>query len=136
MRRNFEILTGPGTHDHLGSASTRLGGGTAAPDFDYREVSPEPQRTCGPYLIAAGVDADHAQGTQQRPSFVAGWVLGLVVVGGLVLIIAKTANVASSGPSTAVYAIKLTLGVLLLLLAVRQWRTAPGPASRPQRRSG
>ena len=60
------------------------------------------------------------------PAFVAGWVLGLAVVGGLVLIIADTADVASSsGPSTAAYAIKLTLGVLLLLLAVRQWRSRP-----------
>jgi len=60
------------------------------------------------------------------PAFVAGWILGLVVVGGLVLIIANTANVASSsGPSTAAYAIKLTLGVLLLLLAARQWRSRP-----------
>ena len=61
------------------------------------------------------------------PAFVAGWVLGLVVVGGLVLIIANAAGVSSSsGPSTAAYAIKLTLGVLLLLLAVRQWRSRPG----------
>ena len=61
------------------------------------------------------------------PAFVAGWVLGLLVVGGLVLIIANVANVASSsGPSTAAYAIKLTLGVLFLLLAVRQWRSPRG----------
>ena len=65
------------------------------------------------------------------PAFVAGWVLGLVVVGGLVLIIANTANVASSsGPSTAAYAVKLTLGVLLLLLAVRQWRSRPRPGEQ------
>ena len=65
------------------------------------------------------------------PAFVAGWVLGLVVVGGLVLIIADAAGVAgSSGPSTDVYAIKLTLGVLLLLLAVRQWRSRPGPGEQ------
>ena len=65
------------------------------------------------------------------PAFVAGWVLGLAVVGGLVLIIADAAGVASSsGPSTAAYAIKLTLGVLLLLLAVRQWRSRPGPGEQ------
>ena len=71
------------------------------------------------------------------PAFVTGWILGLAVVGGLVLIIADAANISSSnGPSTAAYAIKLTLGVLFLLLAVRQWRSPPGPASRPRRRSG
>jgi hypothetical protein len=65
------------------------------------------------------------------PAFVAGWILGLAVVGGLVLIITNTANVASSsGPSTAAYAIKLTLGVLLLLLAVRQWRSRPRPGEQ------
>ncbi len=64
-------------------------------------------------------------------AFVAGWVLGLVVVGGLVLVIANTADVAgSSGPSTAASVIKLTLGVLLLLLAVRQWRSRPGPGEQ------
>ena len=65
------------------------------------------------------------------PAFVAGWVLGLVVVGGLVLVIANTAGVAtSSGPSTAAYAIKLALGMLFLLLAVRQWRSRPGPGEQ------
>ncbi len=65
------------------------------------------------------------------PAFVSGWVLGLVVVGGLVLIIADAVSVSSSsGPSTAAYAIKLALGVLLLLLAVRQWRSRPGPGEQ------
>ncbi len=47
------------------------------------------------------------------------------------LVIANTADVAgSSGPSTAASAIKLTLGVLLLLLAARQWRSRPGPGEQ------
>ncbi len=72
-----------------------------------------------------------ARARSNGPAFVAGWVLGLVVVGGLVLIIANAAGVSSSsGPSTAAYAIKLTLGVLFLLLAVRQWRSRPGPGEQ------
>src|SRR5579872_5510081 len=64
-------------------------------------------------------------------AFVAGWVLGLVVVGGAVLVIANAAAVSSSGgPSTAAYAIRLTLGVLFLLLAVRQWRSRPAPGAQ------
>jgi hypothetical protein len=59
-------------------------------------------------------------------AFVAGWVLGLVVVGGVVLLIANAAGVSgNSGPSTAAYAIKLALGALFLLLAVKQWRSRP-----------
>jgi hypothetical protein len=64
-------------------------------------------------------------------AFVAGWVLGLVVVGGVVLVIANAAGVSSSsGPSTAAYAIKLALGVLFLLLAAKQWRSRPGPGEQ------
>lgn len=64
-------------------------------------------------------------------AFVAGWVLGLVLVGGAVLVIANAAGVSgSSGPSTAAYAIRLTLGVLFLLLAVRQWRSRPPPGAQ------
>jgi hypothetical protein len=57
---------------------------------------------------------------------VAGWVLGLAVVGGLVVIIANTADVASSsGPSTAAYAIKLTLGCCSC-----SWRSGSGAAGK------
>jgi Sap, sulfolipid-1-addressing protein len=60
------------------------------------------------------------------PAFVAGWVLGLAAVGTLVLIIANAAGVSGGGgPSTAAYAIKLTLGVVFLLLAAGQWRRRP-----------
>jgi hypothetical protein len=59
-------------------------------------------------------------------AFLAGWVLGLAVVGGIILIIANTAGIAeSSGPSKTVSAIKLVLGLLLLLAAFRQWRKRP-----------
>ena len=72
-----------------------------------------------------------ARARSNGPAFVAGWVLGLVVVGALVLVIANAAGVSSSsGPSTAADAIKLTLGVLFLLLAVRQWRSRPGPGEQ------
>ena len=59
-------------------------------------------------------------------AFLAGWVLGLVVVGAIILIVANTAGIAeSSGPSKTVSAIKLILGLLLLLAAFRQWRKRP-----------
>ncbi len=68
--------------------------------------------------------------------FVLGWVLGLAAAGGIVLTIANAAGVsASGGPSTAAYTIRLVLGIVLLLLAARQWRGCPRPGeSAPQPR--
>src|ERR1700730_18116830 len=64
-------------------------------------------------------------------AFVAGWVLGLVVGGGIALVIAHAAGGSgSSGPPTAAYVIKLVLGVLFLLLAARQWRSRPSPGEQ------
>jgi hypothetical protein len=61
-------------------------------------------------------------------AFLAGWLLGLVVVGTVVLIVANTAGVStSSGPSKTVSAIKLVLGLLLLVLAWRQFGKRPKP---------
>ena len=61
-------------------------------------------------------------------AFLAGWLLGLAVVATIVLIVANTAGVStSSGPSRTVSAIKLALGVLLLVVAWRQWRKRPKP---------
>lgn len=63
-------------------------------------------------------------------AFLAGWLLGLIAVGGIVLVVANAAGVSGSGgPSTAAYAIKLALGALFLLLAVKQWRSRPAPGT-------
>jgi hypothetical protein len=62
-------------------------------------------------------------------AFLGGWMLGLAVVGTIVLIVANTAGIAtSSGPSQTVSIIKLVLGLLLLVVAWRQFtkRTKPG----------
>lgn len=61
-------------------------------------------------------------------AFLAGWLLGLIAVGRVVLVIANAAGVSGSGgSSTAAYAVKLALGILFLLLAVKQWRSRPAP---------
>ena len=60
------------------------------------------------------------------PAFALGWVLALVGVGVIVLTVADTGDVSSEqAPSDAVYAIKLLVGLLFLVLAVRQWRSRP-----------
>jgi len=61
-------------------------------------------------------------------AFLGGWMLGLAVVGTIVLIVANTAGIAtSSGPSRTVSIIKLVLGLLLLVVAWRQFRKRPKP---------
>lgn len=58
------------------------------------------------------------------PMFVLGWVIGLGIIGTLVLALAGPADATDdSGPATWVGVVELVLGALLLLLAVRQWRT-------------
>jgi threonine/homoserine/homoserine lactone efflux protein len=60
------------------------------------------------------------------PAFVIGWLLGLGVVGGIVLAIAGPADASSSGaPATWVSWLKIVLGMLLLWIAVRQFRGRP-----------
>ena len=63
---------------------------------------------------------------QNGVAFLAGWVLALTVVGALVLVLAEAGRVGSDDSSSNVAALlKGLLGVLFLLLAVRQWRSRP-----------
>src|SRR6185295_10424772 len=57
------------------------------------------------------------------PAFVLGWIVGLAIVGALVLVAAGSADATQgSQPADWVGVLKLALGVLVLLVAVRQWR--------------
>jgi threonine/homoserine/homoserine lactone efflux protein len=59
-------------------------------------------------------------------AFAVGWLLGLGLLGTVVLLISGPSDASSDGgPATWVGWLKLVLGVLLLLLAVRQWRGRP-----------
>ena len=60
------------------------------------------------------------------PAFVLGWIVGLAVVGTIVLVVAGGADAsASDAPADWVGWLKIVLGVLLALVAVRQWRGRP-----------
>jgi len=59
--------------------------------------------------------------------FVGGWWVGLLVVGGAVLL-AGDAGGLRSGSSPIGYIVKLALGLLLLVVAFRQWRRRPSSA--------
>jgi Sap, sulfolipid-1-addressing protein len=67
------------------------------------------------------------------PAFVLGWLIGLGVVGAIVLAIAGPGGASNSGsPATWVSWIKIVLGVLLLLVAARQFRSRPRAGEPPQ----
>ena len=69
------------------------------------------------------------------PMFILGWLIGLAVIGVVVIGILGGVGVNAEGPSTPVLLLELILGVLLLLVAARQFQarphdgeTAPTPA--------
>src|SRR3954452_2121427 len=67
------------------------------------------------------------------PVFLAGWVLTLAAVSGLVYFIADQSNAAtSSTPSDTISWGKIVLGVVLVLLAVRTWRRRPSRGMEPE----
>jgi len=59
------------------------------------------------------------------PSFMAGWIIGLLIVGFVVLLIPGL-EVSSGEPSTTTGVIKGVLGILLLAAGWAAWRKRPG----------
>jgi threonine/homoserine/homoserine lactone efflux protein len=60
------------------------------------------------------------------PAFVGGWIFGLALIGTIVLLVASGAKASDQGqPATWVSIVKLVIGVLLVLVAARQWRHRP-----------
>jgi threonine/homoserine/homoserine lactone efflux protein len=65
-------------------------------------------------------------------AFLAGWVVGIAAVGAvIVLLVGGAAEPDASGPPTWASILKLVLGVLLLLLAVKQWTGRPTDGAEP-----
>ena len=65
-------------------------------------------------------------------AFAVGWLLGLAVVGFGTLAIADAADLStSSGASDGAAGVKLVFGLLFLALAVKQWKSRPGPGEAP-----
>ena len=65
--------------------------------------------------------------------FGAGWLAGLAVLGAVVLALAAPADASEGGePAAWTGWLKLLLGVLLLLLATRQWRGRPAEGAEPE----
>ena len=66
-------------------------------------------------------------------SFAAGWVLGIAGGYAVLVVIASAAGLDSgSGGNSGTATIKIVLGVLLLILAAKQWRGRPRPGEEPE----
>src|SRR5262245_19313879 len=62
--------------------------------------------------------------------FVLGWIVGIVVAGAILLALADpTGAIDNDEPARWTYWLKLVLGVLLLLVAAKEWRARPAPGS-------
>ncbi|MEV5173359.1 GAP family protein [Streptomyces flaveolus] len=65
--------------------------------------------------------------------FALGWLVGLAVLGAVMLAIGGPADASThKQPATWVGALKLALGLLLLLFGARQWRRRPADPSQAQ----
>ncbi|HEY2791367.1 MAG TPA: GAP family protein [Micromonosporaceae bacterium] len=65
--------------------------------------------------------------------FLLGWVAGIVVAPTVVTVIAQAVGLSGTGGgSTASAIVKLVLGGLMLLLAVKQWRSRPSHGVDPE----
>lgn len=84
-------------------------------------------------IIAVVLMLATPKGRSNGAAFLAGWVLGLAVLGTIVLIAASGAGASKHGaPATWVSILKIVLGMLLVLLAGKQWRGRPRGNAAPQ----
>jgi Sap, sulfolipid-1-addressing protein len=83
-------------------------------------------------LIAFLLILSAEKGTRKGLAFILGWLACLVVViGAMVLLTGGRPPRPSTAPSTAALAVKLALGIVLILYAVRQRRRMGRPRKRP-----
>lgn len=84
-------------------------------------------------IIAVVLMLGAERGRLIGPGFLAGWVGGILIVGGIVLAVAGGAGASSGGqPADWVSILKLVLGLLLLVVAIRQWGGRPKDGEEPE----
>lgn len=83
-------------------------------------------------IVATVLMLVSARARTNGPAFILGWVLGLAAVGTILLLVADPAGASEDdGPATWGSWLKLVLGALLLLVALREWRGRPRGAEEP-----
>ena len=82
-------------------------------------------------IVAVVLMLGTARARTNGPAFAAGWILGLATVGAIVLLVAGDAD-SSDDTSTATDVVTLVFGLLLLAVAVKQWRGRPRPGEQPE----
>ncbi len=110
----------------LASALTQAIGG-ALPSALGVALSPIP-------IVAVILMLGTPQARRDGPAFALGWVLGLSVVSIAVLALtgaAGNASTAGSSTSDSINWMKVGLGLVLLVMAKRQWQKRPSPGVEP-----
>ena len=84
-------------------------------------------------IIAVVLMLATPMGRMNGPAFIGGWIVGLAGLGAVLLVGASGAEASSSSaPQEWVSIVKIVLGVLLLLVAARQWRGRPQGDAQPE----
>lgn len=76
-------------------------------------------------IIAVILMLFSSRASTNGPVFLGGWVTGLVVATGIVLLLADMAGAASSAPPTWMPVLQVVLGIVLLMLAVEKLHDRP-----------
>jgi threonine/homoserine/homoserine lactone efflux protein len=89
--------------------------------------------TLEPFPLAAFILILSAEkGTRKGLAFILGWLACLVVVIAAVILVTEgNPPKPNTAPSTVALAVKLAVGIVLILLAVRQWRRMGRPRKPP-----
>ena len=84
-------------------------------------------------IIAVILMLFSARARVNAPIFLLGWAAALAVVSGVAYALSEAGNAATaSGTSDSISWGKVVIGVVLLAMAVRQWRSRPAPDAAPE----
>ena len=76
-------------------------------------------------IIGVVLMLSSARARTNGPAFLAGWLAGLTVVGLIVIFVAGGAGIGDGDSAGSASTVKLVLGIVIVFLAARQWRSRP-----------